>query len=341
MQTILKHEKIKKTFYISIILIIILFTFSTITFGNVIKVEIKNPYNEIDWDNINYYKANLHTHTTESDGDHLPNIVINHYRNNNYDILAITDHNKNTWPWEKYEININEINMIPISGSEISETHHLGSYFCNYASTESSEDKVLKAIKEEEGLAVFFHPGRYSKSIAWYKYFYEKYDHLVGIEVFNKNDRYRFDRRLWDQLLFSLMPDNPVWGFGNDDMHVIDSDFGWHYNIFLLEENTRNNIKNAMINGHIYIYNPRQQADQVRFWISKVEIKNNKIYLSIEGDYEKIEWISYNTIKQRSEVLSEGNSINIEEIKYKTNFVRAKIISSHGTIYTQPFGIKF
>lgn len=40
----------------------------------------------------NWYKANLHTHTTNSDGDQDPEARAAQYREHGYDILAITDH---------------------------------------------------------------------------------------------------------------------------------------------------------------------------------------------------------------------------------------------------------
>ncbi len=341
MQTILKNEKIKKAFYISIILLLIAFTFSTPTLGNIIKVEIKNPYNEINWDNISYYKANLHTHTRQSDGFHSPMTVINEYNKVSYDILAITDHNEYTWPWKEYGVNSKNIDIVAIDGSEFSDTHHLGSYFNDYAADESSEDKVLNEIGRRDGLAVFFHPGRYHKTIGWYKYYYNKYDHLVGIEVFNKNDRYPNDRKLWDRLLFELMPDNPVWGFGNDDMHNIATDFGWHYNVFLMNENNRANIKKAMRNGQFYLYNPKKQKEPMQFYIKEIKVKDSTIEISIKGKYNKIEWIAYNTISKKSEVLATGNKVDVSKFIYNTNYLRAKVISEQGIIYTQPFGIKF
>lgn len=45
---------------------------------------------------LNWYKGNTHTHTTMSDGDSSPCIVARWYRNNGYDFLFITDHNKLT-----------------------------------------------------------------------------------------------------------------------------------------------------------------------------------------------------------------------------------------------------
>ena len=43
--------------------------------------------------NNNWYKGNLHTHTLWSDGEDLPRDVINWYKDNNYNFLALTDHN--------------------------------------------------------------------------------------------------------------------------------------------------------------------------------------------------------------------------------------------------------
>ncbi|MDR3280870.1 MAG: CehA/McbA family metallohydrolase [Synergistaceae bacterium] len=41
----------------------------------------------------NFYKGNIHTHTTRSDGRHSPEDVVREYRERGYDFLAITDHN--------------------------------------------------------------------------------------------------------------------------------------------------------------------------------------------------------------------------------------------------------
>ncbi len=49
-----------------------------------------NPF-EIDGD---WYKANLHTHTTVSDGSVEPGERVREYREGGYDILALTDHEK-------------------------------------------------------------------------------------------------------------------------------------------------------------------------------------------------------------------------------------------------------
>ena len=53
---------------------------------------IGNPYEHVDWDTWNQYKAQLHVHTDGSDGALPKNQVIEIHYELDYDILAITDH---------------------------------------------------------------------------------------------------------------------------------------------------------------------------------------------------------------------------------------------------------
>ena len=41
----------------------------------------------------NWYKGNLHCHTTDSDGSLTPAEVVQYYKKEGYDFLAISDHN--------------------------------------------------------------------------------------------------------------------------------------------------------------------------------------------------------------------------------------------------------
>lgn len=43
---------------------------------------------------LHWFKGNLHTHTNKSDGDATPVVVARWYRDQDYDFLALTDHNK-------------------------------------------------------------------------------------------------------------------------------------------------------------------------------------------------------------------------------------------------------
>ena len=58
-----------------------------------------------------WWKGNLHTHSLWSDGDDFPEMIIQWYKDNDYQFLALSDHNtiskdKNRW----YKIGEREIN---------------------------------------------------------------------------------------------------------------------------------------------------------------------------------------------------------------------------------------
>jgi len=54
-----------------------------------VKMKLKNPFTQPG----NWYKANLHAHTTNSDGKMTPTEAAEAYRQAGYNILALTDHN--------------------------------------------------------------------------------------------------------------------------------------------------------------------------------------------------------------------------------------------------------
>lgn len=53
---------------------------------------INNPYETVDFKNWDQYKADLHCHTTASDGDEDMDVMIEEHYAQNYDVLALTDH---------------------------------------------------------------------------------------------------------------------------------------------------------------------------------------------------------------------------------------------------------
>jgi hypothetical protein len=62
---------------------------------------ITNPYATVDWNTWGHYKANLHTHSTVSDGNDTFTAVIEAYYAQGYDILAMTDHGVVNKGWDK------------------------------------------------------------------------------------------------------------------------------------------------------------------------------------------------------------------------------------------------
>ena len=74
-------------------------------------------------ENGNFYKANLHCHTTVSDGKMTPQEVKNHYKENGYSVVAFTDHDvliphpelidDDFLPLNGYEMEVDETTDIP------------------------------------------------------------------------------------------------------------------------------------------------------------------------------------------------------------------------------------
>lgn len=64
-----------------------------------IDYTISNPYATVDFDTWGQYRADLHCHTTASDGDEDMNVMIEEHYAQGYDILALTDHGITSKGW--------------------------------------------------------------------------------------------------------------------------------------------------------------------------------------------------------------------------------------------------
>lgn len=343
--------------------------------GDRVVTGITNPYASVEWKTVGYYDANLHTHTNFSDGAYDPHYAIDTYHQLGYTILALTDHDshhytfwpKALYPWTElndiyhqikdqtggrrdkpYSEVVKEewqnrdpeqLGMVSIPGSEISRTHHLGSLFNHYAGGTTSEETAFMEIGKQGGLALFFHPGRYDRDAEWYVDFYQRHDHVVGMEVYNQVDRYPVDRNKWDSVLHLLMPERPVWGFANDDTHS-DNHFGRNRNIFLLSDFTKENVFQAMKKGNFLFFSPVVQGTPSEVKLKGVKVDKKGIQLELAGDFDRIEWITYNPDTGESQIIGHKPGISVRSIPSYAHFVRAVIVSDAGRLYTQPFGLQ-
>ena len=302
---------------------------------------VLNPYEEVIWGSFVEHKANLHTHTTESDGDLSPAEVIELYREAGYTIFSITEHDTNepahpTWPWMDYGIDVEASGMLPIKGNEISRTDHIGSYFNDYGDpNQRSVPDALREIGQRDGLAVMFHPGRYShrRDLDFYVGLYETFPHLIGMEVYNQNDRHSGDRELWDQVLSRLMPDRPVWGTGNDDFHRLEH-FARSMTLFLLPPGELNEetFREAFTRGQFYaVHNPSRDTSQI-LTPQAIHLDNDSIRLEIDTAAENIVWISHGHEIHRGHTLPLTTNLG--------DYVRVTIKGEEGTrTLLQPFGL--
>jgi len=300
---------------------------------------VVNPYQDVDWQVFNHYKANLHTHTNLSDGRLSPQQVIDSYHSLGYKVLALTDHDsvgllQPTWPWQDYNRDPHALGMVAVMGNELSYQHHIGSLFNDYYGSKGSDPhQSLKQIGSRGGLAIFCHPGRYNKpdNWSWYKPYFIQHKHLLGLEVFNQGDRYPNDRLLWDNLLTEMMPGRPVWGFSNDDSHR-EIHVGRNWNTLLLLELNEANVKEALQKGRFYaVYQPGKIPAP---GINRIQVTGTSVTIEA-ANYANISWIS------QGKVIHQGKTLNYKEIQDLGNYVRAEIIGDGGTVLTNPFGFNY
>lgn len=340
------------------------------------KVELRvNAYEEINWSTIHHYKANLHTHTRVSDGDLRPHEVVDRYHQAGYHILSITDHipswdgnnpeNILTWPWTGFsgltaavrhdatwqDRDPEALGMLAIQGSEQSEGHHRGSYFTDLSDPGGNLDASFQAITDMGGLAILFHPGQYwnisnvynpgqTFSPEWYQDFFDRYEALVGLEVYNQGNKHPNDRVLWDEILTSMMPDRPVWGYSGDDMHFANQLFK-NYQYMLMDSLDEEELRTAMTKGQLFFsFEAAGTGNALVPRVDSLSVNEEGEYIEIHGsDYDTIEWISGISGQgsdRMSRVVSTGETFYWGD--FFEPYVRAVLINGEGRTYTQPFG---
>lgn len=161
-------------------------------------VVLKNPYSDVNWDEVNTYKANFHSHTIRSDGRAEPDHVIAMYADAGYDILAVTDHDnyhvhregerrveptaETTWPWTRwidqeparvwerdgmetsaFYPGLGERGMLAVRGNELTQHPHIQSLFndCGWLDRDRTDDERLQCVDNAGGLAYWAHPFQY------------------------------------------------------------------------------------------------------------------------------------------------------------------------------------
>lgn len=175
-----------------------------------------------------WYKGNLHSHSTASDGSFSPEELADCYREKGYDFIAITDHNKFLDPGYKFR----NKDILAIPGVEF-DFHDIltGKYFhmvgLGFEGELKLPDRVtvqnaVSMIRARGGHVIIPHPywmGLTINDLA-------PLGKILGIEVFNKiatEVGRGYSTVHWDDLLTS---GKKVWGLAVDDTHYSLSRFG-------------------------------------------------------------------------------------------------------------------
>ena len=336
-----------------------------------------NPYQTIAWESVNQYKSNMHTHTTQSN-DPIEKFttayVVDRYHAAGYKILALTDHDYCTYPWNLFPQmmsgiaarNAKALGMLAVPGNELSKdntnswdertggqfNHHNDFFTGRHGQEFATLQESYAYTYALGGMQIINHPGQYwnlstsyseteKNGPGWHATNFKTYPSLVGLEVYNQGNRRPNDRILWDQILERTMPERPVFGYSGDDTHN-DEQLFRNYNMMLMEELTTEELKDAMRKGESYFcYEPKGSGEGKAPRITNIVVDETKKTITIETN-GTVSWIygtdmtSSSASSTRSSVVGIGKSFCYEG--YQGAYVRAFITNAYGETCTQPFG---
>jgi len=214
----------------------------------------------------NWYKGNLHLHTTLSDGELDPVATTELYRKKGYDFVALTDHiggfqekDKKTFKPLVYPLEqLNKPNFRVLPGMEYNtkrseETIHFIVVGPGYDQRLKEGQDLSEAVKKwwDRGAFVFLaHPHWSLNGTA----VLEDLTFLPAVEVFNnataRSEGLRGNSEMyWDRL---LRKSRPVLGVAADDTHRPDEQAGGGWVMVKAAALTEEEILKALRNGQFY-----------------------------------------------------------------------------------------
>lgn len=337
-----------------------------------------NAYDAIDWSLTNRFKANFHTHTSQSfDTKFATHEVVDLYHQAGYSILALTDHDANPYPWEQFDLynpaaesrSPSTLGMLAIPGVELSKDNrntwdektggsfnHHNDFFTGRKGQEFASLRESYAYTDAiGGLQIINHPGQYwnlansytpgeKNSPQWHAENFNLYPSLIGLEVYNQGNRRPNDRILWDQILSITMPERPVWGYSNDDTHTREQYFR-NYQFMLMPALDAESLKTAMRGGHHYFsYEYTGSGEDKAPHISSINHDVDASTITIDTpDADEIQWISSTDIPSGAAPSARKSTVigygkSFCYTGFLGSYVRALLKNEYGETCTQPFG---
>ncbi len=195
-----------------------------------------------------WYKGNLHTHTTLSDGRLSPEEVARVYEEKGYDFVALTDHNAFCDPIPVQR----RTKVVLIPGFEFGDgpTPHILCLGVRQTYRGSYQD-VLNATRALGGMAILCHPNWVREDL-WPPDVMASLRYYAGIEIYNHVITRLEGRALatddWDVLLTGGYR---VWGYANEDAHRPE-DFGHCWNMVIAPSLSPEGLLYQLEKGHCY-----------------------------------------------------------------------------------------
>lgn len=279
-----------------------------------------------------FWKGNIHTHSTVSDGRLTPLQVCEKYREIGYDFLSITDHFMNRFEWKIADATACTTDdfltiigaELHVHGTEFGQLWHILAIdlpldFAPVGKNETPALLVQRALKEGAFVAVA-HPAMVNLSEADVL----SLGNVHAIEVYNGTAKGQSDKPDSWYLLDRLSAYNHRYSAtASDDAHFVParSEYGLAWIMVKSETLSRKDIMFALKNGHFYSSTGPE--------IHNVHIDRNRLNVEcspVEGIY--VTGAGYANVRSLGTNLTKA-TFNIRELM-DSPFVRVTIRASDG-----------
>ncbi|NLM38855.1 MAG: CehA/McbA family metallohydrolase [Firmicutes bacterium] len=288
-----------------------------------------------------WFKGNLHSHTTRSDGRLSPPEVAEIYRTRGWNFLAITDHDLYSY-WE--ELNTDDFIIIPGIEIEVKipkpwHCHHIvgihrtgrgARHLERIAPPEGIEAAGAQAaidnFQAENYLSIYCHP-------LWSRVEWEDVSELrnfTAIEIYNhgceRENRTGLHLDHWDSFLRRGVK---VWGVATDDTHQWDEDYCGGWIMVNAPQLTVEDISKAIEAGRFY-----SSTGPV---ITDFGLDGGQVYIEC-SPAAAIHFVAFES-RGKSFYAEPGETISsaVHNLRGDELFVRAEVVDANGrTAWTNP-----
>lgn len=322
----------------------------------------------VDWDEAPSHPAlYLYQPIIGCEFEHLTTEEYKAIQDGSYPLVTGVARNKKMVP----VLGANELNYIALT------KNHVNGFFLpadkgkGFAGMENEfgYEQAIRYIEENGGLSHINHPGDWlgtndnpdavndPENIKFFGDLLLKYDSCLGMEVFNEhNGTTGYDRILWDNLLMYCLPyGKNVIGFSNTDAHTI-SKVDSSYSIFMMKENTVENIKATMQSGSFFCITRELRANKTIGPKTEINVMNTDLpipmftSLTVDGhkisasakEATRIQWIADGKIIKEYDVADQKNAsfddvLDLDAIEGAENFtyVRVELFGEGGICTSQ------
>ncbi|MBQ7596290.1 MAG: hypothetical protein IJU45_06470 [Clostridia bacterium] len=262
----------------------------------------------------------------------------------------------------------NELNALTVTKCHVNGMflpEHVGD---NYLGFENDHEGAVKLADKAGALSFINHPGDWfhsnkgvetvsdPKNVKYFSDILLKYDSCLGMEVYNeRNHVTNYDRILWDNVLMECLPyGKRVIGFSNNDAHYI-SHVDSSYSVFMMPENTVENIKETMQTGAFFCVTRELGANDIIGPSEGFDVRNSEIpypeftELSVDGhtvtvkakNCTTIQWIANGKIFASKTLEQSENEttyvIDLDQIENAEDFlyIRCELFGDGGSMISQ------